>query len=86
MFPSLTSGLLRRQPCPSPTLLIINSQVQSSGIAYACIIIYDRSFIGPIFRMAKIIKCASNDDSMVLKAEDDGDVLNMVFESPNGDR
>lgn len=36
--------------------------------------------------MAKIIKCGGANDSLVLKAEDDGDVLSMVFESPNGDR
>lgn len=36
--------------------------------------------------MAKVIKCAGNSDTMTLKAEDDGDVLNMVFESTNGDR
>ena len=38
------------------------------------------------FRMSKIIKCAGNNDVMTLKAEDDGDVLNMVFESTNGER
>lgn len=37
-------------------------------------------------QMGKIIKCANNSDVMTLKAEDDGDVLNMVFESSNGDR
>lgn len=29
----------------------------------------------------KILKCARNDDIMTLKAEDNGDVLSMVFES-----
>lgn len=38
------------------------------------------------YRMAKIIKCAANNDFMTLKAEDDGDVLNLAFESTNGDR
>lgn len=37
-------------------------------------------------RMSKIIKCGGNDDSLVLKAEDDGDVLAVVFESSNGER
>lgn len=36
--------------------------------------------------MSKIIKCAGANDSLVLKAEDEGDVLNMVFEAPNGER
>ena len=36
--------------------------------------------------MGKILKCAGNDDIITLKAEDDGDSLTMMFESPNGDR
>ena len=41
----------------------------------------------PIFsRMGKIVKCANNSDVMTLRAEDDGDVVNMVFESSNGER
>lgn len=36
--------------------------------------------------MGKIIKCANNNDVMVLKAEDDGDILNMAFTSKNDDR
>ncbi|XP_067935650.1 proliferating cell nuclear antigen-like [Watersipora subatra] len=37
-------------------------------------------------QMSKIIKCAGNNDVMTMKAEDDGDVLNLVFESSNGER
>jgi len=33
--------------------------------------------------MSKIIKCASNDDSVTLKAEDQGSSLTFMFESPN---
>ena len=36
--------------------------------------------------MGKIVKCANNSDVMTLRAEDDGDVVNMVFESSNGER
>ncbi|KAI0978087.1 hypothetical protein GJ496_006298 [Pomphorhynchus laevis] len=36
--------------------------------------------------MAKILKCASNDDSITLKAEDDSDCVIFVFESPNEER
>ena len=36
--------------------------------------------------MGKILKCAGNDDIITLKAEDEGDALTMMFESPNGDR
>jgi proliferating cell nuclear antigen len=33
--------------------------------------------------MSKIFKCASTDDMVTIKAEDDGDVVTFVFESPN---
>ena len=36
--------------------------------------------------MGKILKCAGNDDIITLKAEDDGDSLALVFESPSQDR
>ena len=36
--------------------------------------------------MAKILKIAGNDDIITLKAEDDGDALTLMFESPAQDR
>mmetsp|Transcript_31194 Transcript_31194/g.65780 ORF Transcript_31194/g.65780 Transcript_31194/m.65780 type:complete len:261 (-) Transcript_31194:168-950(-) len=36
--------------------------------------------------MGKILKCAGNDDIITLKAKDDGDALELVFESPGQDR
>ncbi|KAI9009661.1 DNA polymerase delta processivity factor [Gaertneriomyces sp. JEL0708] len=36
--------------------------------------------------LSKILKCAANDDTLTLKSEEDGDVLSLVFESPNVDR
>lgn len=36
--------------------------------------------------MGKILKCAGNDDIITLKAEDDGDSLALVFESPGQER
>ena len=36
--------------------------------------------------MGKILKCAGNDDIITLKAEDEGDSLALVFESPSQDR
>jgi len=36
--------------------------------------------------MGKILKCAGNDDVITLKAEDEGDALSLVFESPGQDR
>ena len=36
--------------------------------------------------ITKVLKCAGNDDSIVLKSEDQGDQLTLMFESPNQDR
>lgn len=36
--------------------------------------------------LAKILKCAGNDDVVTLKCEEDSDNLTLVFESPNQDR
>ena len=34
-----------------------------------------------LISLSKILKCASKDDSITLKAEDGGDVLTLMFES-----
>ena len=36
--------------------------------------------------MAKILKCAGNDDILTLKADDVGDSLTFMFESPKQDK
>eukprot|EP00123_Amoebidium_parasiticum_P004132 comp15416_c0_seq1/m.12364 comp15416_c0_seq1/g.12364 ORF comp15416_c0_seq1/g.12364 comp15416_c0_seq1/m.12364 type:complete len:263 (-) comp15416_c0_seq1:426-1214(-) len=36
--------------------------------------------------MAKILKCAANDDVLTIKAEDDADTVKFVFESPNQEK
>lgn len=36
--------------------------------------------------MSKILRCASNDDSLTLKAEDGSDTLSFIFESPKQDK
>jgi len=36
--------------------------------------------------MAKILKCASNDDVITLKADDNGDAVTIMFESPKQDK
>lgn len=33
--------------------------------------------------MAKIMKCAGNDDSVTLRANEDGDMITFVFDSPS---
>lgn len=34
-----------------------------------------------VFSMSKILKCASNDDIITIKAQDDADTVTFVFES-----
>eukprot|EP01094_Clydonella_sp_ATCC50884_P020153 TRINITY_DN4125_c0_g1_i1.p1 TRINITY_DN4125_c0_g1~~TRINITY_DN4125_c0_g1_i1.p1 ORF type:complete len:274 (+),score=123.80 TRINITY_DN4125_c0_g1_i1:50-823(+) len=36
--------------------------------------------------MAKILKCAGNDDSVTIKADDKGDNVTFIFESPKADK
>ncbi|CBY07754.1 unnamed protein product [Oikopleura dioica] len=36
--------------------------------------------------MQKLMKCASNDDILTLKSEENGDLLTITFENPNGDK
>jgi len=36
--------------------------------------------------MAKMLKCAGNDDIVTMKADDNGDVVTFMFESPNQDK
>ena len=36
--------------------------------------------------MSKILKCASNDDIISLKAQDDADTITYIFESPNHEK
>lgn len=33
--------------------------------------------------MGKILKCAGNEDIVTLKSQEEGDMLNVMFESPN---
>lgn len=36
--------------------------------------------------MAKMLKCAGNDDSITMKSEDNADVVSFMFESPSNER
>ncbi|KAL2917255.1 proliferating cell nuclear antigen [Polyrhizophydium stewartii] len=36
--------------------------------------------------LGKILKCAANDDILTLRAQENADVLSLVFETPNSDR
>jgi hypothetical protein len=33
--------------------------------------------------LAKILKCAGNDDTITIKAQDEGDTVTFMFESPS---
>ncbi|KAI8907479.1 hypothetical protein PhCBS80983_g04027 [Powellomyces hirtus] len=35
--------------------------------------------------LSKVLKCAGNDDMLTIKSEEDGDILQLVFESPSSD-
>eukprot|EP00162_Nutomonas_longa_P000348 comp10423_c0_seq1/m.12658 comp10423_c0_seq1/g.12658 ORF comp10423_c0_seq1/g.12658 comp10423_c0_seq1/m.12658 type:complete len:262 (-) comp10423_c0_seq1:105-890(-) len=39
-----------------------------------------------LISLSKILKCAGNEDVVTLKADDDGDTLTLMYESPNQDR
>jgi proliferating cell nuclear antigen len=39
-----------------------------------------------IDNFTKLLRCCGNEDSVTLRAEDQGDILTLIFESPNGDR
>jgi proliferating cell nuclear antigen len=39
-----------------------------------------------ITSMAKVLKCANNDDVVTIKAVEQADLVNFVFESPNQDK
>jgi proliferating cell nuclear antigen len=39
-----------------------------------------------IASLSKILKCAANDDIITMKADDNGDTLTLMFESPSQDR
>lgn len=38
------------------------------------------------FSMSKILKCASNEDIITIKAQDNADTVTFVFESPDQDK
>lgn len=65
------------------TLVIL--QLRADGFeSYRC----DRTIpIGiNMSSLSKIIKCGNNEDSLTLKANDDGETLSIVFESPKGEK
>jgi proliferating cell nuclear antigen len=59
--------------------------LQKEGFAhYGCGV--DESLGVSLLNLSKVLKCAANEDSVTLKALDDGDVLTLMFESKAQDR
>ena len=46
-----------------------------------CVFVMDVLWFVLSFRMLKILKCAGNDDSVTLRAQDSTDTLSIIFES-----
>ncbi|XP_030949287.1 proliferating cell nuclear antigen-like [Quercus lobata] len=77
---SATGFLL--QPMDSSHLALVALLLRSEGFEhYRC----DRnvSMGMNLNNMAKMLKCAGNDDIVTIKADDDGDTVTFMFESPN---
>jgi len=80
-----TEDSLELQAMDSSHVSLVAVSLKSTGFDhYRC----DRSLnLGfNSANIAKILKCAGNDDIVTLKAEDSGETLTLVFESPNQDR
>jgi proliferating cell nuclear antigen len=83
-FDVSTSGLAL-QAMDTSHVSLVSLLMRSDGFEhYRC----DRSLsLGLNFTsVTKVLKCAGNDDVITLKAEDQGDSLTLMFESPNQDR
>lgn len=80
-----TSAGLSLQSMDDAHVTLVILQMRASGFEnYRC----DRTIpIGiNMSSLAKIIKCGNNEDTLTLKASDDGETLSIVFESPKGDK
>uniref|UniRef100_A0A915KNK1 DNA sliding clamp PCNA n=1 Tax=Romanomermis culicivorax TaxID=13658 RepID=A0A915KNK1_ROMCU len=73
------------QAMDSSHVALVSLKLRSEGFEeYRC----DRNLNMGInlVNMSKIMKCASNDDTVTLRAQEDGDTISFVFESPNQER
>lgn len=80
-----TSAGLSLQSMDDAHVTLVILQMRASGFEnYRC----DRTIpIGiNMSSLSKIIKCGNNEDTLTLKASDDGETLSIVFESPKGDK
>lgn len=80
-----TSAGLSLQSMDDAHVTLVMLQLRASGFeSYRC----DRTIpIGiNMSSLSKIIKCGNNEDALTLKANDDGETLSILFESPKGDK
>lgn len=73
------------QAMDSSHVSLVSLQLRSDGFdTYRC----DRNLSMGISltSMSKILKCASNEDAITIKAGDNADTVTFMFESPNGDK
>lgn len=73
------------QAMDSSHVSLVSLQLRSDGFEhYRC----DRnvSMGMKLQNLSKILKCASNDDAITMKSEDNGDTITFMFESPNAER
>lgn len=80
-----TSSGLSLQSMDDAHVTLVILQLRAEGFeGYRC----DRTIpIGiNMSTLSKIIKCGNNEDALTLKANDDGETLSVVFESPKGDK
>jgi len=80
-----TSAGLSLQAMDDSHVSLVQLTLRSDGFEnYRC----DRNLAMGIqmASFSKLLKCANNDDIITLKADDDGDMLEMLFEAPNGEK
>jgi len=80
-----TESGMALQAMDSSHVALVSLKLRAEGFEeYRC----DRSLnLGVnLANMSKIIKCASNDDSITLRAQEDGDTITFLFEAPNQER
>lgn len=81
----VSPGAMNLQAMDSSHVSLVALTLRSDGFEhYRC----DRSFsMGMnLNNMAKMLKCAGNDDIITMKADDSGDIVTFMFESPSQDR
>ncbi|XP_063047391.1 proliferating cell nuclear antigen-like [Engraulis encrasicolus] len=78
-------SLLSMAVCDNSHSSLVQLTLKSDGFdTYRCD--RNRAMGVNVSRMSAILKCAGNEDAVTLRAEDDADVLTLVFETTNQER